>query len=138
MFRRANRLLLPVFVAAGLIVCLAQTGNSEDVNTRSPVTKSDNTTTSTKAAHHSVTLTWKPSIPATKSSQDAIVGYMVYRSTKPNDSKAKPVTANRVLGTTYVDTQVEPGKVYYYVTRAISARGKLSAPSNETRAQIPR
>ena len=88
--------------------------------------------------HHSVTLNWKPSTPATKSPQDAIVGYMVYRSMKPNDRKAKAINATRVASTTYVDTDVQPGKVYYYVTRAVSARGKLSPPSNETRAQIPR
>jgi hypothetical protein len=87
---------------------------------------------------HSVKLSWNPSLPATKSSRDAIVGYMVYRSAKPHDLNAKPINPTRVAGTTYVDLDVESGKVYYYVTRAVSASGAVSGPSNEIRVEIPR
>jgi hypothetical protein len=87
---------------------------------------------------HRVKLSWNPSVPASKSSRDAVVGYMVYRSAKPHDLNAKPINRTRVAGTTYVDLDVESGKVYYYATRAVSAGGAVSGPSNEIRVEIPR
>jgi hypothetical protein len=86
---------------------------------------------------HSVTLSWNPSLPSTKSLHDVIIGYIVYRSAKPHDRKAHPINYTQVTGTTFVDSHVSPGKVYYYVTRAVSARGALSAPSNEVQVKIP-
>ncbi len=88
-------------------------------------------------ASHKVTLTWKASVPASKAPGDAIIGYIVYRSTQSHDPHPLPINPSRVTGTTYVDANVEAGKTYYYVTRAVSANGKLSAPSNETEAKIP-
>jgi hypothetical protein len=61
----------------------------------------------------------------------------VYRSTKPHDAQAPPVNIQRLIDTKCVDTQVAPGETYYYVTRAVSASGALSSPSNEVRVQIP-
>jgi fibronectin type 3 domain-containing protein len=86
---------------------------------------------------HSVTLSWQASVPASKSARDAIIGYIVYRSTKPHDLNATPINTTRVAGTTYVDPNVEAGKTYYYVTRAVSASGALSGASNEAIAAIP-
>lgn len=86
---------------------------------------------------HSVKLFWKPSVPSGHSVGNSIIGYVVYRSTVPNDPKPMPINSTQVTGTTFVDSNVEPGKVYYYVTRAVNARGILSPPSNEARAKIP-
>jgi hypothetical protein len=90
-----------------------------------------------KGTSHLVILSWSASKPATESPRAAIIGYIVYRSTKPHDDKAKPINVNRVAGTSFVDSNVEPGKTYYYVTRAVSANGALSGPSNEVRAEVP-
>jgi hypothetical protein len=114
------------------------TGNRESVTDAVRDAKNSSVSESAKPSAHSVTLSWNPSVPATKSARDAIIGYIVYRSTKPHDSDAKPINVIRVSGTTFVDSDVEPGKTYYYVTRAVSASGALSGPSNEARAEIPR
>ena len=87
---------------------------------------------------HSVKLSWNPSVASTKSARDLIIGYIVYRSTKPHDHKASPINYTRIAGTTFVDTHVELGKTYYYVTRAVNASGVISRPSNEVKAEIPR
>jgi len=89
------------------------------------------------AGDHTVTLSWNPSIPASTLPRDAVIGYIVYRSTKPNDVRALPINTAQLTDTTCVDTQVAPGQNYYYVTRAVSAAGALSGPSNEVRVQIP-
>ena len=91
----------------------------------------------TEAPSHSVKLSWNASVPASKAARDSIIGYIVYRSTKPHDPNALPINSSRVAGTTYVDSRVEAGKTYYYSTRAVSANGKLSGSSNETIAVIP-
>jgi hypothetical protein len=91
----------------------------------------------TVPAAHVVRLSWNASRPASKAAPDAIVGYIVYRSTTSHDRAAKPVTSEKVISTTYADSAVESGKTYYYVTRAVSASGKLSGPSTELSVRIP-
>jgi hypothetical protein len=86
---------------------------------------------------HTVRLSWNPSIPASALTRDAVIGYIVYRSIKSHDAGAPPINTRRLTDTTCVDTQVVPGQTYYYVTRAVSASGALSGPSNEVRVQIP-
>jgi hypothetical protein len=88
-------------------------------------------------AAHSVTLSWNASVPASVLARDAVIGYIVYRSTKPHDPGAPPINIRRLTDTACVDTQVSPGEIYYYVTRAVSASGALSGPSNQVRVQIP-
>ena len=90
-----------------------------------------------KRPSHSVTLTWKPSVPISNFPRDKVIGYIVFRSTLPHDPKSVPINSTQVTDTRFIDHDVEPGKVYYYVTRAVSASGSLSAPSNEARAEIP-
>jgi len=115
--------------------------NAEDSNSET-VAASSSSMTSAAAAKgstgHSVKLTWNPSVPVSTSTRDAIVGYFVYRSKKPHDPNAKQINRTLIAGTTFVDVHVEPGKVYYYTTRAKSAGGMLSGPSNEAQAVIPR
>jgi glycosyltransferase involved in cell wall biosynthesis len=84
---------------------------------------------------HSVKLSWNPSAPATKLPRDAVIGYIVYRSNKPKDANALPINSSRLVDTTFVDASVKPG-TYYYVTRAVSATGRVSGPSNEVRVDI--
>lgn len=87
---------------------------------------------------HTVKLTWKPSVPASKLPRDAIKGYNIYRSRKSHDRNAKLLNSSPVPDTSYVDSNVEHGKVYYYVVRGVNARGTLSGPSIEIRVEIPR
>lgn len=86
---------------------------------------------------HSVTLTWSGSVPVSKSPHGVILGYIVYRSLKSHDRDALPINFARITGTSYSDRNVEPGKTYYYTTRAVDAIGRVSGPSNEVRVEIP-
>ena len=76
---------------------------------------------------HSVNLSWK-------ASTSPVVGYNVYRRGSSGVVKlnSEPVTA-----TSYVDRTVQPGQTYFYVTKAVNAKGAESAPSNEVRADVP-
>jgi len=76
---------------------------------------------------HSVSLSWKPST-------SAVVGYNVYRC---GASGVVRVNSTPVTGTSFVDTTVQPGQTYFYVTKAVNAKGTESTPSNEVRADIP-
>jgi hypothetical protein len=86
---------------------------------------------------HVVKLSWNASAPVSKSPRDAIVGYIVYRSTTAHDPNAVAITSSKIPSTTYSDSTVESGKTYYYVTRAVTAGGTLSGPSNEIPVVVP-
>jgi hypothetical protein len=91
----------------------------------------------TASTAHMVKLSWNASAPASKSPRDAIVGYIVYRSTKAHDRSAVALSSSKISSTTYTDSTVESGKTYYYVTRAVTAGGTLSGPSNEFCVVVP-
>ena len=76
---------------------------------------------------HTVTLSWKPST-------SAVVGYNVYRR---GASGVIRLNFAPVSATSYVDSTVSAGQTYFYVTKAVSAKGPESAPSNEVRADVP-
>jgi fibronectin type 3 domain-containing protein len=76
---------------------------------------------------HSVNLSWK-------ASASAVLGYNVYRRDRSGFSKINSVP---VIGTSYVDSSVQPGLTYYYITRAVSSTGTESSPSNEIRVVVP-
>jgi len=78
---------------------------------------------------HKVRLTWEAS-----SSQ--VAGYNVYRSMTTGGNYVR-INSSLVQGLTYTDNAVDCGKTYYYVTRAVDARGDESANSNEFSAAIP-
>jgi fibronectin type 3 domain-containing protein len=63
-----------------------------------------------------------------------VVGYNVYRR---GTSGVVKLNLEPVTGTSYVDRTVQPGQTYFYVTKAVNARGTESSPSNEVRADIP-
>jgi len=87
-------------------------------------------------AGHRVILSWKASAPA-DSKHDAAVGYCVYRGIKPKDPSPGLVNSIPFPGTSCMDDLVENGKKYYYVVRAISAKGATSVISNKAPAAIP-
>lgn len=85
---------------------------------------------------HRVTLSWKPSAPA-NSRHDAAVGYCIYRSVKRKDPSPELVNSVPFAGTTCLDDWVENNGTYYYVVKAINAKGRTSVNSNEVIAAIP-
>jgi hypothetical protein len=78
---------------------------------------------------HTVTLTWK-------ASSSPVIGYNVYRSTRPAGNYVK-INLGLVRGLTYTDNAAQSGVTYYYVARAVDARGIESINSNEASAAIP-
>lgn len=90
------------------------------------------------AATHAVVLAWKASVPASSAPADAIKGYIVQRSTQPNDRGAAPIHTGVVPGTSCTDDLVENGQTYFYVVRAVTQSGRTSGPSNEAKAVIPK
>jgi fibronectin type 3 domain-containing protein len=79
------------------------------------------------APQHSVNLSWKPST-------SAVASYNVYRRGTLGVVKlnSQPVTA-----TSYVDRSVLAGQTYFYLIKAVNAKGTESTASNEIRADIP-
>jgi hypothetical protein len=82
---------------------------------------------------HKVTLSWKSSRPA-DSKHGAAVGYCVYRGPSAKPPYTALLNASPLVGTSCVDDSVESGQKYYYVVRAISAKG---AASDVTKPPVP-
>jgi hypothetical protein len=81
------------------------------------------------SSSHAVSLRW---IPSTSD----VVGYNIYRGSVPGGPYTK---INPVLtpSTSYVDSSVQGGKTYYYVSTAIEPGGTESKYSNQMQAVIP-
>lgn len=81
------------------------------------------------AASHSVSLRWN-------AGTSAVAGYNVYRSSTAGGPYAKinPVVA---AGTNYVDSSVQGGKTYYYVSTAVGTGGIESKYSGQLQVAIP-
>ena len=81
------------------------------------------------AGSHSVSLHWTAS-PST------VTGYNVYRGSTSGGPYAR---VNPVLnaGTSYVDSGVQSGATYYYVSTAVNSGGTESKYSGETQVVIP-
>ncbi len=84
--------------------------------------------TGTPAPQHSVALSWSPST-------SSVVGYNVYRGTTTGGPYSKITSMN--ADTTFVDSSVQSGQTYFYVTTAVDGSGRESAKSNQTQAVIP-
>ena len=84
--------------------------------------------TGTAAPQHSVALSWSPSA-------SSVVGYNVYRGTTSGGPYSKITSMN--ADTTFVDSLVQSGQTYFYVTTAVDGSGKESGNSNQTQAVIP-
>lgn len=76
---------------------------------------------------HSVSLSWK-------ASTSPIVGYNVYRR---STSGVVKLNFEPITGTSYVDGTVQSGQTYFYVAKAVSAKGTESTASNEIRVDVP-
>lgn len=84
--------------------------------------------TGTAAPQHSVALSWDPS-------SSNVVGYNIYRGGNSGGPYSKVSSMN--LDTTYVDSSVQSGQTYFYVTTAVDGSGKESTNSNQIQATIP-
>jgi hypothetical protein len=95
----------------------------------SPMTVGLSGTGVTSPANHSVALTWDRS-------SSTVVGYFVYRSSKPSGPFAK-VNSAADASTSYSDSTVANGQVYYYVVTAVDSSNIESAYSNQVSVTIP-
>jgi|SRR5580700_9774719 hypothetical protein len=77
---------------------------------------------------HSVSLSWK-------ASTSVGVRYNVYR----RGLTGEPLKLNSgpAQNTSYVDSPVEAGQIYFYTVKAIDSKGTPSTPSNEVKVEIP-
>lgn len=78
---------------------------------------------------HSVALNWT-------ASTSTVSGYNVYRSTT-NGSGYSIISSGLVGTLAYVDSTVQNGTTYYYVTTAVDKNGNESKYSNQATAVIP-
>lgn len=85
---------------------------------------------------HRVILSWRASAPADSRHADA-AGYCIYRGNQRKDPQPVLINSAPFRGTSCMDDLVESGKKYYYVVRAISAKGVTSIISNAAPAPIP-
>jgi hypothetical protein len=89
------------------------------------------TTSAAAGQHkHSVTLTWN-------ASTSPVAGYNVYRSAEKGRGYVKINAALVRDRLSYKDETVESEKTYYYVTRAVDAKGKESENSAEIVVTVP-
>jgi hypothetical protein len=87
---------------------------------------------------HSVTLSWNASVAKSASKLDAIEGYYVYRSLASQTyTENNRINSLPLPGTTCVDTDVQPGEIYYYSVKAVAVSGAKSDFSKEAKAKIP-
>ena len=78
---------------------------------------------------HSVTLTWK-------ASTSTVAGYNVYRSMVKGRDYVKINVALVTGQTSYKDETIQSGTTYYYLTRAVDAKGKESLDSAEVVVRV--
>jgi len=78
---------------------------------------------------HSVALSWVAS-PST------VVGYNVYRGTQSGGPYSQE-NSSLVAGTTYSDSTLVAGQVYWYVVKSVASNGTESGPSNEAMVTVP-
>jgi fibronectin type 3 domain-containing protein len=87
------------------------------------------TSSSSPDASHTVALNWD-------SSSSSVVGYYVYRGTKASGPYTK-LNSSPSTSTSYSDSSVTDGSVYYYVVTAVNSSNIESADSNQVSATIP-
>jgi hypothetical protein len=87
------------------------------------------TGTGATATQHSADLSWSPSA-------STVVGYNVYRSTTSGGPYTK-INSSLDPSTTYTDSTVQNGQIYYYVSTAVNGAGTESGYSNQLQMAIP-
>jgi hypothetical protein len=81
---------------------------------------------------HDVTLSW------TSIGSSGLGGYNVYRGTTSGGESSTPVNSSPVIGTTFIDENVQAGRTYYYVVTALSNNENVqSGGSNQASATVP-
>jgi fibronectin type 3 domain-containing protein len=71
-------------------------------------------------------------------SEPDIAGYLIYRSTDPNQPKPWTLLTQTMLTkTTFTDENVDPGKTYYYYIIAVDTAGNKSQPSEVVSETAP-
>ncbi len=78
---------------------------------------------------HSVDLSWSPST-------STVAGYNVYRSTQSNGTYSR-LNSGLETATVFLDSTVQAGLTYYYMTTAVDSNGIESGYSNVAQAVIP-
>lgn len=78
---------------------------------------------------HSVSLSWG-------ASTSTVVGYNIYRGNQSGGPYTK-LNSSVVPGTTYTDSTVQSGQMYFYVATALDSNNVESVFSNEASAVIP-
>ena len=87
------------------------------------------TTITLAGGSHLVDLSWT-------ASTSTVVGYNIYRGTVSGGPYVK-LNATVVSGTSYTDTGVAAGQLYYYVVTAVDSSGVESVYSNQASATVP-
>ena len=77
---------------------------------------------------HSVDLSWNET--------STVVGYNIYRGSQSGGPYTK-INSALDASTTYTDSSVQAGQVYYYVTTAVDSSGAESSYSNQIQAPVP-
>ena len=77
---------------------------------------------------HCVDLSWNAS--------STVVGYNVYRGSQSGGPYAK-INSALDASTTYTDSSVQAGQIYYYMTTAVDSSGAESTYSNQIQVTVP-
>ena len=85
--------------------------------------------TANQSSKHSVALAWD-------ASSGSIIGYYIYRSSKPSGPYAR-VNSSSTPSLSYSDSSVSNGQTYYYVVTAVNSSNIESTDSNTASATIP-
>jgi hypothetical protein len=119
----------PFWVSLVLVVaCILQPGCRRGA--------SSNTTKTDSQRTHSVELSWNPSV------SKRVESYHVYRGSQSGGPYA-PIGNTSRDKPNFTDTDVQPGRTYFYVVTAVNPKNTVnqkqieSAYSNEARADIP-
>ncbi|MBZ5651910.1 MAG: choice-of-anchor D domain-containing protein [Acidobacteriia bacterium] len=107
--------------ASGSISLISNAANTPVVETLSG--------SGTATPSHTVSLRWSPS-------SSVVAGYNVYRGSTPGGPYAK-INPTVAASTTYLDSSVQSGMTYYYVSTAITMGGLESKYSSPSQATIP-
>jgi hypothetical protein len=103
--------------------------NSNAPNSPLKISLSGSSPSSSPDSAHSVALNWN-------ASSSSVIGYYVYRGSKPSGPYSK-LNGSPNSSTSYSDSSVSDGQVYYYVVTAVNSNHIESADSNQVSATIP-
>jgi HYDIN/CFA65/VesB-like, Ig-like domain/Transmembrane protein 131-like N-terminal len=130
---------LPVTVPAGQRASFAVTFSplTSGSGTGSVTVVSNAVNTPTVTIAVSAMGTVQPSVELTwTDTSTTLAGFHVYRGARSGGPYAK-ITTSLVPSASYIDTGVQSGVSYYYVTTAVDTTGAESAYSNESSVAIP-